>query len=115
MSFRQIDETQVTRLIVGSFAEDFLADLRLDVAVVGAGPSGITAARLLAADGHKVAVFERNLYVGGGMWSGGMLFPRIVVQEEGIFLLEDVGVTVKSAGDGYYVADSVECVVKCAA
>ncbi len=44
-----------------------------------------------------------------------MLFPRIVVQEEGIFLLEDVGVTVKSAGDGYYVADSVECVVKCAA
>ncbi len=115
MSVRQIDETHVTGLIVSRFAEDFLAGIKLDVAVVGAGPSGITAARLLAAGGHKVAVFERDMHVGGGMWGGGMLFPRVVIQEEGIALVEEVGVNLAPAGDGYYVADSVECVAKCAA
>ncbi len=115
MSVREIDEAQVTSLIVSRFAEDFLAGTCLDVAVVGAGPAGITAARLLAADGHEVAVFERNLHVGGGMWGGGMLFPRVVIQEEAVALVQEVGVSLKPAGDGYYVADSVECVAKCAA
>ena len=115
MSLRHIDETRVTRFIVRSFAEDFIADTRLDVAVVGAGPSGITAARLLAAAGYQVAVFERNLHVGGGMWGGGMLFPRIVIQDEAINLVKEVGVNVQPAGEGYHVVDSVECVSKCAA
>ncbi len=109
-----IDETRITSLIVSSFAEDFLADVELDVAVVGAGPAGLTAARLLAAEGHKVAMFERELHVGGGMWGGGMLFPRIVVQEEARAIPEAVGVTFEDAGDGYYVADSVQAVSKCA-
>lgn len=108
-----IDETRITSLIVSRFAEDFLADVELDVAIVGAGPSGITAAHLLAAKGYKVAVFERNLHVGGGMWGGGMLFPRIVVQEEARAIPEGVGIKLDDAGDGYYVADSVETVAKC--
>lgn len=108
-----IEETQITRLIVAGFTEDFLADVQLDVAVVGAGPSGLTAARLLAATGRQVAVFERNLHVGGGMWGGGMLFPRLVIQEEARPLLEEVGVRLRPAGPHYYVADSVECVSKC--
>ncbi|MCK4324035.1 MAG: thiazole biosynthesis protein, partial [Armatimonadetes bacterium] len=112
MSLRHIDETRVTRLIVRSFAEDFVADTRLDVAVVGAGPSGITAARLLAAAGYQVAVFERNLYVGGSMWGGGMLFPRIVIQDEAVHIVKEVGVNVQAAGEGYCVVDSVECVSK---
>ncbi len=115
MSLRHIDETRVTRFIVRSFAEDFVADTHLDVAVVGAGPSGITATRLLAEAGYQVAVFERSLYVGGGMWGGGMLFPRIVIQEEAAHLIKEVGVNVQVAGEGYCVADSVECVSKCAA
>jgi len=115
MSLHHIDETRVTRLIVRSFAEDFVADTHLDVAVVGAGPSGITAARLLADAGYQVAVFERSLYVGGGMWGGGMLFPRIVIQDEAVHIVKEVGVNVQAAGEGYCVADSVECVLKCAA
>ncbi len=115
MSLRHVDETRVTRFIVRSFAEDFIADTRLDVAVVGAGPSGLTAARLLAAAGYQVAVFERNLHVGGGMWGGGMLFPRIVIQDEAIHLVKEVGVNVQPADEGYHVVDSVECVSKCAA
>jgi len=110
---RTISETQVTRLIVERFAREFLADTELDVAIAGAGPSGITAARLLAAAGRKVVIFERDLHVGGGMWGGGMLLPRIVVQQEARHLLEEVGVTLEPAGDGYYTADSVECVSKC--
>ncbi len=94
MSLHHIDETRVTRLIVRSFAEDFVADTHLDVAVVGAGPSGITAARLLADAGYQVAVFERSLYVGGGMWGGGMLFPRIVIQDEAVHLVKEVGIWV---------------------
>jgi len=110
-----IAEVEITRLIVGSFTEDFLASTELDVAIVGAGPSGVTAARLLAAQGHRVAVFERNLHVGGGMWGGGMLFPRLVVEEEARPLLEEVGVRLRPCRPGYLVADAVECVTKCTA
>ena len=85
------------------------------MAIVGAGPAGLTAARLLAADGYKVALFERELYVGGGRWGGGMLLPRLVVQEEAKALLEGIGIRLKAAGEGYYVVDSVETVSKCAA
>lgn len=112
---RVVDEVQVTRLIVSSFVEDFLASSELEVAVVGAGPAGITAARLLAEAGRRVAVFERNLHVGGGMWGGGMLFPRLVVEEEARPLLDEVGVRLRPWQPGYLVADSVECVTKCTA
>jgi thiamine thiazole synthase len=75
----------------------------------------VTAARLLAKQGLKVAVFERHLHVGGGMWGGGMLLPRIVIQEEAKYLLEEVGVNLKPWKEGVYAADSVETVAKCTA
>jgi len=109
------DETEITSAIMRSFTREFLADLELDVAVAGAGPSGVTAARYLAEAGKKVAVFERNLYVGGGMWGGGMLFPRIVIQDEAKGMLEEIGVKLDPFPDGLYVADSVETVSKSAA
>lgn len=110
-----MDEQDVSRLILEGFAEDFKDTLDLDVAIVGAGPSGITAARLLASQGFKVAVFERNLHVGGGMWGGGMLFPRIVVQEEALPLLSEIGVRAQPVQPGLYLMDSVETVTKCTA
>ncbi len=110
-----LEETAITSAIVRSFAEEFLEDLELDVAVAGAGPSGLTAARYLAREGARVAVFERNLYVGGGMWGGGMLFPRIVVQEEAREIMEEVGVGLKPCGEGLYVVDAVEAVSRSAA
>lgn len=113
MRMINIEESAISAAIVESFSRDFMETLSLDVAVAGAGPSGITAARYLAAEGYKVAVFERNLYVGGGMWGGGMLFPRIVVQEEARHVFEEVGVGLRPAVSGMYVVDAVEAVARC--
>ncbi len=109
------DEVSITRAIMEGFFQDFLDDLRLDVAIAGAGPSGLTAARCLARDGLRVAVFERNLYVGGGIWGGGMLFPRVVVQEEAAPLFREIGVRLRPAADDLFLADAVEAVSRSAA
>jgi len=106
------DELTVTRGIVEHFTSDFLDSLELDVALAGAGPANITAARLLARQGLKVAVFERNLQIGGGIWGGGMLFPRIVIGEEALDLVEECGVRTRPYRDGTVVADAIETVTK---
>lgn len=106
------DELTVTRGIVEHFAADFLDSLELDVALAGAGPANITAARLLAAQGLKVAVFERNLQIGGGIWGGGMLFPRILIGEEALELVTECGVRTRPYRDGTVIADAVEVVTK---
>ena len=104
-----LDEIKISRAILSRFMTKFSDCLELDVAIVGAGPSGLMAALRLAQKGRKVAVFERKLSIGGGMWGGGMMFNEIVVQEQGAAILKDLGISVEDAGDGYYTADSVEC------
>jgi len=107
-----ISEIDVTRGILEGFTRDFLGSLELDVAVVGGGPSGMTCAYYLAKEGLKVSVFERNLHVGGGMWGGGMLFPRIIIQDQARDILEGFGVKLEPFQEGYSVGDSVETVSK---
>lgn len=104
-------ERDITRRIVQEFTGRFLDASSMDVAVVGAGPSGLTAARYLAEAGKDVCVFERKLAPGGGMWGGGMNFPVIVVEEDSISILEEVDVRCRER-DGYYVADAVEATAK---
>ena len=107
-----ISEIEVTRGILEGFTKDFLEALSCDVAIAGAGPAGMTCAYYLAGRGLSVNVFERNLHVGGGMWGGGMLFPRIVIQEEAREILEGFKVRLEPFSDGYYIGDSVETVTK---
>ena len=107
-----IDEIMVTRKIVERYFREFLENLDVDVVIAGAGPASLTAARYLAKEGKKVVIFERKLTPGGGMWGGGMTFPVIVVQEESKSLLEEIGVRLEDAGNGYYTADSVEASAK---
>ncbi|MDO9534966.1 MAG: sulfide-dependent adenosine diphosphate thiazole synthase [Bacillota bacterium] len=81
--------------------------LKSDVAIVGAGPAGLAAAYYLAKSGHKVAVFEKRLSIGGGMWGGGIMFNTIVFQEEAREIFEEFEIEHRSHGEGYYSADSV--------
>jgi thiamine thiazole synthase len=107
-----IDDIMVTRIIFERFSKEFSGSLELDVAIAGAGPSGLTAAKYLAEAGKKVVVFERKLSVGGGMWGGGMTFPVIVVQKASTYILKDADVHLKDEGHGYYSADSIEVTTK---
>ncbi len=104
-----LDEVKISRAILNRFMTKISDYLDLDVAIVGAGPSGLMAALRLAQKGHKVAIFEKEISIGGGMWGGGMMFNEIVVQEQGAAILRDLGVAIEDAQDGYYTADSVEC------
>ncbi|HHY95411.1 MAG TPA: thiazole biosynthesis protein [Firmicutes bacterium] len=105
-----LEDVIVSRAIVERYTEDLLNYLRSDVAVVGAGPSGLTAAYYLARAGKKVAVFESRLSIGGGMWGGGMMFNHIVIQEEAREILDEFGVHIRPYVEGYYTADSIETV-----
>jgi len=105
-----IDEVIISRAITESFMKDFIEAMDVDVAIAGAGPAGLTAAYYLAKEGVNTVVFERNLRVGGGMPGGGMMFNRIVVQEEGKRILDEFEVRTTEYQEGYYVADSLETI-----
>ena len=104
----KLDEQVITRAIIERFTQDWTEHLDLDVAIVGGGPSGLVAAYYLAKKGKKVALFERKLSLGGGMWGGGMMFNHIVVQDEGKTVLDEMGISTRLFQTGYYTADAVE-------
>lgn len=101
-------EEKISGAITDSFFKKFREYLTVDVAIVGAGPSGLVAAYDLAKAGKKVAVFERKLAPGGGTWGGGMLFNEVVVQEDALDIVRDFNLDTEDSGDGYYTIDSVE-------
>lgn len=103
-----MDEVVISRAIIESYQKDLLEATELDVAIVGAGPAGMAAAYYLARGNTKVAIFERKLSVGGGIWGGGMMFNKIVVQEEGKEILDEFGIASVRYQKGYYVANAVE-------
>lgn len=112
---KEVDETTITRTIVREFMEEMLDYAESDVVVVGSGPAGITASRLLADKGLKTLLLERQIMVGGGMWQGGMLFPKMVVEAPAHLLLEELGVKLKEVEKGVYVASSHDVASKCIA
>ena len=101
-------ERKISESIIQGYNKKLLNCLELDVAIVGAGPSGLVAARDVALKGKKVAIFEKKLAPGGGIWGGGMLFNEVVVQKDALSVLDDFGITYQDAGDGYYTTDAVE-------
>jgi thiamine thiazole synthase len=107
-----LDEVTITRAILEEQLRVTLDHIDLDVAVVGGGPAGLTCAALVAEQGQRCAIIEKKLSVGGGMWGGGMMFPRIVVQEKARRLLDRFGIRYNRYAEGYFVASSVEAVAK---
>lgn len=101
-------ETRISNLIVDRYFAKLKNSLNVDVAIVGAGPSGLIAGGLLSQAGFNVALFERKLAPGGGMWGGAMLFNEIVIQEELKPLLNQTGIKTTSESDDLITADSVQ-------
>ncbi len=104
----QLDDVTISRVIIKNFMEEFQDAMDVDVAIGGAGPSGMTAAYYLAKEGVKTVIFEKSLRPGGGMPGGGMMFNTIVVQMEAKAILDEFGIRNREYEPGYYIADSVE-------
>lgn len=101
-------ESRVSQGIISTYCNKLEKNLELDVAIVGGGPSGIVAAYFLAKAGYKVALFDRKLSPGGGMWGGAMMFNQIVVQQEALHIAEEFGINYTQYDGNLYVMDSVE-------
>lgn len=103
-----MDEVTISRAITESYVKDLVEAMDVDIAIVGAGPSGMTAGYYLAKKGVKAVIFERRLSAGGGVWGGGMMFNKVVVQGEGKEILDELAIATTEYRTGYYVADAVE-------
>lgn len=110
-----LNEIIISRAIIADHMNTLIDYMEMDVAVVGGGPSGLVCATILAESGRKVGLIEKKLSIGGGMWGGGMMFPRIVVQEEAKYLLDRFHIRSSEFQPGYFTARSVETVTKLAA
>jgi thiamine thiazole synthase len=106
----RIDEIKISRAIIEAYNDKLIKALDVDVAIAGAGPSGMVCGYYLAKAGKKVVLFERKLSIGGGMWGGGIMFNEIVVQEEAKKILDEFGVRNRKYEDSYYLADSIDSV-----
>jgi thiamine thiazole synthase len=105
MLFSQTSEKQVTGAIVSEFARDFIDYLESDVIIIGAGPSGLVAAKELCAKGVKTLLVESNNYLGGGFWIGGYLMNKVTVRAPAQAVLDEIGAPYKEVEKGLYVAD----------
>ena len=103
--FSEVSEKDVTRAIVGQFASQFEQYVESDCVIVGAGPSGLMAGRVLAQNGVKTLIVERNNYLGGGFWLGGYLMNKVTVRAPGQEVLAELGVPYSEHTSGLYVAD----------
>ena len=101
-------ETKVSKGIITTYFDKLQRNLELDTAIVGGGPSGIVAAYYLAKAGKKVALFDRKLSPGGGMWGGAMMFNQLVIQEEAMPIVKELGINYVPFEDNLYTIDSIE-------
>jgi len=105
-----LDEIKISRAIIESYKDKLLRYLDTDVIIVGAGPAGMCCGYFLAKAKKKVAILERKLSVGGGMWGGGIMFNEIVVQDKAKGILDEFGIKARIYEKGYYLSDSIESV-----
>jgi thiamine thiazole synthase len=103
--FSPVGEKEVTRAIVGAFGKELDEYVESDCIIVGAGPSGLTAGRILAQSGVKVLIVERNNYLGGGFWIGGYLMNKVTVREPADQMLDELGIPHQEHSPGLHVAD----------
>ena len=86
--FAPVGEKEVTKAIVEGFSKEFTEHIESDVIIVGAGPSGLVAAKDIAKKKYKVLLVERMNYLGGGFWIGGYLMNKVTVRDPGQSVLD---------------------------
>jgi thiazole biosynthesis enzyme len=104
----KLDELKISRGIIESYYKKLLDSLDLDVAIAGAGPSGMVCGYYLAKAKKKIAIFESKLSVGGGIWGGGMMFNEIVLQSKAKRIFDELEIKMRKYKNNYYLADSLE-------
>jgi thiazole biosynthesis enzyme len=85
-----LDDVLISSAILERYYAKLCGCLWSDVLIVGAGPSGLTAGRLLAKAGLRTTVVETKLAPGGGVWGGGMAMNEVVIQCSAAHLVEAV-------------------------
>jgi thiazole biosynthesis enzyme len=101
-------ETEISKGIIQTYFNKLEKNLQLDVAIVGGGPSGIVAAYYLAKAGLRVALFDRKLSPGGGMWGGAMMFNQVVIQQEAMDIIREFDIRYEPFEENLYTVDSIE-------
>lgn len=107
-----LDESTISQLIVETFTSKMLNHLRNDVVIVGGGPSGLVLGYYLSRAGIKTALFESKLSLGGGVWGGGMMMNRVILQEQSLNVAREFSLNLESHHGGYYSVESVELASK---
>lgn len=103
--FAPVGEKEVTRAIISEFARQFSDYVESDCLIIGGGPAGLMAGKLISEKGAKVLIIERNNYLGGGFWIGGYLMNKVTVRRPGEEILRMLGVPFEEVSEGLFVAD----------
>lgn len=103
--FSKVGEKEVTRAIISEFARQFCEYVESDCLIIGGGPSGLMAGKILAEKGLKILIVERNNYLGGGFWIGGYLMNQVTVRSPAQEELRQLGIPYKEVSEGLFVAD----------
>lgn len=103
--FQKINEAKISKAIVSEFTRWFEDYITSDVIVVGGGPSGLVAARDLAASGFKTLIVESNNYLGGGFWIGGFLMNTLTFRAPAEKILDELRIPYRETEQGLFTAD----------
>jgi thiamine thiazole synthase len=111
---KQVNEVKISKYILKYTFEDWNNLVESDVVIVGAGPSGMTAAYYLAKAGLKTVIFERRLSFGGGIGGGAMNFHKIVIETPADEIIKELKIRYIEPEEGIFIIDSAEFMAKLA-